>query len=142
MQNSKLFTGYALLVGAPLLVLFTAAEFGKGLTAPKAVSGKWQIAWEKPLVSRPGCLDGSSPWTITQSGGDISIVAGDVTWTGSVDSRGLTAKGGCGVLAATVNAQIFGQPAERSMTGYLRLGQEAPVGFHALRLKSGKGEGR
>ena len=161
MLRNKLMMGYLLLVGAPLLILFSASQAGKGLTAPPAVSGDWILvpaANSQPAGNCSGLLAaGKQPFlTIAQSGTDLTLTLNDrgkTRFQGSIEAAGIEATGnwagpvpGCGGgTAIRLRATVDGPSGDRSLRGELRLdgcGGCPPAPFVATRkaLSQRKGE--
>jgi hypothetical protein len=144
MQTNRLTYGYLLLVGVPLLVLVSASELGKGITAPPAIAGEWTLQTSDPLP----CV-GAPNVTITQSGEEIVVSLHDANktrWQGLLQNARLNAQGGCGSgKTARFEAAVEGERTKRSLRGQLWVdgcATCARASFTATRLPSQKEGGR
>jgi len=144
MQTNRLTYGYLLLVGVPLLVLVSASELGKGITAPPAVAGEWTLQTTDQL----SCV-GVPNVTITQSGEEIVISLHDADktrWEGLLQNARLNAKGSCGAgKTARFEAAVEGERPKRVLRGQLWVdGCDtcARASFTATRSPSPKEGGR
>ena len=144
MQTNRLTYGYLVLVGAPLLVLVSASELGKGITAPPAVAGEWTLQTSDPLP----CV-GAPNVTISQSGEEIMVSLHDASktrWQGLLQNARLNAWGSCGDgKTARFEAAVEGERTKRILRGQLWVdGCDtcARASFTATRSPSHKEGGR
>ncbi|MEO8659001.1 MAG: hypothetical protein ABI693_11050 [Bryobacteraceae bacterium] len=143
MQANRLTYGYLLLVGVPLLVLVSASELGKGITAPPAVAGEWTLQTTDPL----SCVDAPNV-TITQSGEEVVVSLHDAKktrWQGLLQNARLNASGSCGGKTARFEAAVEGERSKRILRGQLWVdGCDtcARASFTATRSPSPKEGGR
>lgn len=161
MLGNRLVMGYLLLVGAPLLVLFTALEAGKSLVAPPAVSGEWILAPpanSQPEGAWPGLLAALRPpvLTVSQSGTELTLTLNDTPRTrfagtlesgriAAIASQAAAAPGCGGNTAIRLKAVVAGSAGQRSLDGELWLSgcpSCAPSPFTATRRPAAKREGR
>src|SRR5712692_4031826 len=96
--HKNLVLAYILLVGLPLLGLFSVLEAGRGLVALPAVSGEWTLDLDARPSAPANCL---APLTgaqrpvlnISQSGANVVVSfneAPKMTLTGSLEGNRLT----------------------------------------------------
>jgi hypothetical protein len=157
--HNHLVLAYILLVGLPLLGLFSVLEAGRGVVPLPAVSGEWSLDLDASPAVSGNCL---APLTgaqrpvlaISQSGANVVASfnqAPKVTLTCTLEGNHLagvaeTGASGCGEgalmrLAATVG----GKPGQHSLDGHLSWEGCAlctPVAFHGVRQTSSRKPGQ
>jgi len=118
-----------------VLGLLGILEAGRGIVAPPAISGDWNVDFGAPGSCGAGRLR-QPALSISQSGTDAVITLND----GRATSFEATVNGGT-VTAARFSATISGQSGARVLDGKLNLDGCGPVAFRALRLAAGKKRG-
>lgn len=142
---------YVLLVGLPLLGIFTVLNAGRGLVPPPAVSGEWDLTVDAgatadncfgPLTAAP-----RQTVAITQSGAGVSLSFDQpqkIALTGTFEGKRLTGigslkspAGACTEGAALHwTAMVMGTPAQRTLDGQFFFDackSCIPVAFRAAR---------
>jgi len=77
---------YLALVGIPVLAVLGILQLGRGLTAPIAVAGTWNIEKNSPITNDSSCsalpISSDKPvLTITQSGSHLQLMFNDTDRT-------------------------------------------------------------
>jgi hypothetical protein len=128
MKKNRLTLGYVLLVGAPLLVLLSASEMGKGLTPEPAIAGDWALEWDAAPVFQKAA--------IAQSGRDVVLTSGDRRWRGTLENSRLSVEG---PEATAIHGVITGDRTHRLLQGQLvAAGQSHGFKAHLLAAKEGR----
>ena len=125
-----------LLVGLPVLGLLGILEAGRGIAAPLAIGGEWNLQFDPAAAG--GCANGPSSLrqpalNILQSGTEALVIVND----GRATTLQATIAGAT-VSARSLNATIAGKPGERTLTGAMNFDGCAPVAFRAVRQLSRK----
>ncbi|HUJ22197.1 MAG TPA: hypothetical protein VLX58_11775 [Bryobacteraceae bacterium] len=137
---------YMLLVGLPVLGLFSILEAGRGLAPPPAISGDWDVQVDASDQAADNCLTNvQRPFlNITQSGSNVTMGFNRTPKTvinASLGGNRLTGTattpfaGSCGDGAVLrVDATVTGKPGKHAIDGRLFFDgctSCAPVSFHA-----------
>jgi hypothetical protein len=125
-----------LLVGLPVLGLLGILETGRGIAAPPAISGEWNVQIDSAHDCAIDAWVRQPAMSITQSGTQALITLN--YGTGTVLPATIQ---GSSLSATALTATVSGKPGERVLTGRIQLGACAPLAFHAVRRRSPKRQG-
>lgn len=147
--HNHLVLAYILLVGLPLLGLFSVLEAGRGLVPLPAISGEWNLELDASPATPGNCLQLAGAQreilNISQSGANVVVSfnqAPKMTLTGTLEGNhlaGLTSAraAGCGEGALVrLAATVGGKPGRHSLDGHLSwegCASCTPVAFRAVR---------
>ena len=152
---------YILLVGLPLLGVFSVLRAGKGLVPLPAMSGEWDLRVDAGIAAANNCFAPLTAVprqtvTISQSGADVTVSFNqpqEMSLTGTLERNLLTGiasrsgpAGTCAEGAAMRwTATVMGTPGQRTLDGHFffdTCASCAPVAFHAARRSPLRKPGR
>jgi hypothetical protein len=151
---------YILLVGLPLLGVFTVLKGGRGLVPLPAMSGDWDLSVDASTAAANNCF---APLTvprqtvaISQSGADVIVSfkqLREISIAGTLEGNHLTGITGPSGPAGTCaegaalrwTATVMGAPGQRTLDGHFFIdacASCAPAAFHAVRRSPLRKPGR